>query len=237
MDIDLKFKKWSLTFKNIKQFTQLRCIADLIIGLHAEPLTESGLKNQVCDIKSVTMSIKNYIITEVTAKVARYKATDACLNIVRQFYSQHLFVFLAQRVEVWPFPTSVTLTGIRASQNILLSHIIDFCLQFPKYARATTCFENPYYQNIQEQQWSIDFRWIRHLELNTFVELRGAPIYQGATNSYYNVDTNAKNTPPPIICTIHDTFWLFSPAAGRNCIYDTNHSFDEVVGSFSSRNN
>ncbi|KAA6363978.1 MAG: hypothetical protein EZS28_040495 [Streblomastix strix] len=85
---------------------------------------------------------------EVTANIAGYKATDACLNRVRQFYSQRPFVVPAQRVEVWPFPTSATLTGIRTSQNIPLSHVTDVCLLFPKDARATTCFENPCYQNM-----------------------------------------------------------------------------------------
>ncbi|KAA6357679.1 MAG: hypothetical protein EZS28_046794, partial [Streblomastix strix] len=145
MDIDLMFRNWSLTFQYTKQFTQLGCTADLITGLHAEPLTESGLKNLICDIKPVTISIKNYVITEVTANMAGYKATDACLNRVRQFYSQRPFVVPAQRVEVWPFSTSATLTGIRTSQNIPLSHVTDFCLLFPKDARATTCFENPCY--------------------------------------------------------------------------------------------
>ncbi|KAA6399236.1 MAG: hypothetical protein EZS28_005237 [Streblomastix strix] len=58
MDSDLMFRNWSLTFQYTKQFTQLGCIADLITGLHAEPLTESGLKNLICDIKPVTISIK-----------------------------------------------------------------------------------------------------------------------------------------------------------------------------------
>ncbi|KAA6373800.1 MAG: hypothetical protein EZS28_030673 [Streblomastix strix] len=96
IDIDLMFSNWSLTFQYIKQFTQLGCTADLITGLHAEPLTESGLKNLVCGIKPVTLSIKNYIIAEVTANMAGYKATDACLNRVRQFYSQRQFVVPAQ---------------------------------------------------------------------------------------------------------------------------------------------
>ncbi|KAA6353021.1 MAG: hypothetical protein EZS28_051452, partial [Streblomastix strix] len=65
---------------------------------------------------------------------------------------------------------------------------------------------------------------------NTSVELRGQPIYQGAVDTYYNVDTNGKHPPPPILCTVHDTFWLFSPADGGSCVYDTNHSFDEVIG-------
>ncbi|KAA6356023.1 MAG: hypothetical protein EZS28_048450, partial [Streblomastix strix] len=149
MDIDLMLRNWSLTFQYTKQFTQLGCTADLITGLHAEPLTESGLKNLIFDINPVTISIKNYVITEVTANMAGYKATDACLNQVRQFYSQRPFVVPAQRVEVWPFPTSATLTGIPTSQNIPQSHVTDFCLLFPKDARATTCFENPCYQNMQ----------------------------------------------------------------------------------------
>ncbi|KAA6364706.1 MAG: hypothetical protein EZS28_039767, partial [Streblomastix strix] len=256
----------------------LGCTADLITGLHAEPLTESGLKNLICDIKPVTISIKNYVITDVTANMAGYKATDACLNRVR----------------------------IRTSQNIPLSHVTDFCLLFPKDARATTCFENPCYQNIQvttcgrnfpdmpmnilDQQFfqlqlnasNLDLlseateefeealstprntatrRLNPHTDLtsflitlqcernsngaltfdgldiqnqNTSVELRGTPIYQGATDSYYKVDTSGKRPLPPILCTVHDTFLLFSPAAGGSCIYDTNHSFDEVIGPLSA---
>ncbi|KAA6394714.1 MAG: hypothetical protein EZS28_009757 [Streblomastix strix] len=278
------------------------CTADLITGLHAEPLTVSGLKKLVCDVKPITINIKNYVIIEVTANMAGYKATDAFLNRVRQFYSQRPFVVPAQRVEVWLFPTSATLTGIRTFQNISLPHVNDLCLLFPEDARATTCFENPCYQNMQitncgrnfpdmpmntfDQQFfqlqlnasNLDLlfeatdefedalatsrntatrRLNPHTDLtsflitiqcerisngaltfdgedtknqNTSVELRGAPVYQGATDSYYNVDTSGKRPPPPILCTVHDTFWLFSPAAGRSCIYDTNRSFDEVIG-------
>ncbi|KAA6399558.1 MAG: hypothetical protein EZS28_004912 [Streblomastix strix] len=38
---------------------------------------------------------------------------------------------------------------IRTFQNIPLSHVADFCLQFLKDARATTCLENPCYQDMQ----------------------------------------------------------------------------------------
>ncbi|KAA6397109.1 MAG: hypothetical protein EZS28_007365 [Streblomastix strix] len=261
MDIDLMFRNWSLTFKYTKQFTQLGCSADLTTGLRA--------KHQL----------------KVTANMAGYKATDACLNRVRQFYSQRPFVVPAQRVEVWPFPTSATLTGIQTSQNIPLSHVTDFCLLFLKDARATTCFENPCYQNMQittcgrnfpdmrmnttDQQFFQSQLYTSNLDLlfeateefedalttprntatrrlnphtdlisflitlkyernsngaltfdgldtqnqSTSVELRGSPIYQGATNSQF-----------------HDTFWLFSLAARGCCVYDTNHSFDEVIG-------
>ncbi|KAA6382321.1 MAG: hypothetical protein EZS28_022151 [Streblomastix strix] len=302
MDIDLMFRNWSLTFLCTKQFTQLGCTADLFTGLHAEQLTESSLKNLLCDIKPVTMSIKNDVITEVTANMAGYKATDSCLNRVRQFCNQRPFVVPAQRVEVWLFPKSATLTGIRTSQNIPLSQETDFCLLFPKVARVKTCFENPCYQNMQITTCGLNFpdmsmntldqqffqlqlnaskldllfeatdeyedalttssntatrRPNPHTDLTSFlitlqyerksngaltfdgldaqnqntpIELRGAPIYQEATDSYYNVDTSGKRPPPPILCTVHDTFWLFSPAAGGSCIYETNHSFDEVIG-------
>ncbi|KAA6364581.1 MAG: hypothetical protein EZS28_039891, partial [Streblomastix strix] len=85
MDIDLMFRNWSLTFKYYKYFKQLGSTDDLVTELHAEPLTESGLKNLVFDIKPVTTSIKNYVITQVKTNMAVYKATDAYLNRVRQF--------------------------------------------------------------------------------------------------------------------------------------------------------
>ncbi|KAA6376521.1 MAG: hypothetical protein EZS28_027953 [Streblomastix strix] len=50
---------------------------------------------------------------------------------------------------------------------------------------------------------------------NVSVELRGGPIYQ--------------DPPPPILCTLHDTFWLFGPANGGSWVYDVNNTFDEVI--------
>ncbi|KAA6352896.1 MAG: hypothetical protein EZS28_051577, partial [Streblomastix strix] len=78
-------------------------------NIRTEQLTPSGLKNLVCDIAPVTVSIKNYVVTEVTASMAGYKATDACLARVRDFFSTRVFVVSAQRVEIWPFRTSATL--------------------------------------------------------------------------------------------------------------------------------
>ncbi|KAA6389894.1 MAG: hypothetical protein EZS28_014578 [Streblomastix strix] len=178
------------------------------------------------------------------------------------------------------------MAGIRTSQNIPLSHVTDFCLLFPKDARATTCFENPCYQNMQvttsdrnfqvtpmntlDQQFfqlqlnasnlvllfeatdefedalttprNIATRRLNpHTDLTNFqitlqssVELRGEPIYQGATDSYYNVDTSGKRQPHPILGTVYDSFWLFSQDAGGSCICYTNHSFDEVIGPLSA---
>ncbi|KAA6383519.1 MAG: hypothetical protein EZS28_020953 [Streblomastix strix] len=301
MDIDLFFRNWSLTFQSTKQFTQLRCTADLKTSIRTEYLTPSGLKNRVCDIASVTVSIKNYVVTKVTANMAGYKATNACLARVRDFISTRAFVVPAQRVEMWPFPTSAILTGIRISQIIPLSHVTDFVLLFPKDARCTTCFENPCYQNMQlttfgrnfpdmpmnttDQQFfqiqlyasnldllfeatdgfqdalttsrntatrrlnahtdltsfmislqcernsngTLTFNGLDTMNQNTSVELRSAPIYQRVTDCYYNVDTNGMIPPTPILCIVHDTFWLFSPNQGGSCRYDTTHSFDEGI--------
>ncbi|KAA6372847.1 MAG: hypothetical protein EZS28_031625, partial [Streblomastix strix] len=148
-DIDLFFRNWSLTFQYTNMFTQVGCTADLITGIRAEELTPSGLKNLVCDVKPVTVSVRNYIITSVTANMSGYKASDACLNRVRQFFSTRPFVVFAQRIESWAFPSGAALTGLRTSQNIPLSHVTDMCLIFPKDPRCITCFENPCYQNMR----------------------------------------------------------------------------------------
>ncbi|KAA6359585.1 MAG: hypothetical protein EZS28_044888 [Streblomastix strix] len=128
MDIDLMFRNWSLTFQYTKQFTQLGCTADLITGLHAEPLIESGLKNLICDIKPVTISIKNYVITEVTANIAGYKATDACLNRVRQFYSQRPFVVPAQRMEMQELRLALKILAIRTCKQPPADETFQICL-------------------------------------------------------------------------------------------------------------
>ncbi|KAA6403097.1 MAG: hypothetical protein EZS28_001375 [Streblomastix strix] len=103
----------------------------------------------MCSITPVTLSIKNYVVTEVTANLSRYKATDDCLQTVCEFFANKSFVVTAQRVEVWSLLTSATTTGIRTSQNIPFSHVTDLSLLFPKDARATTCYENPCYHNMQ----------------------------------------------------------------------------------------
>ncbi|KAA6356160.1 MAG: hypothetical protein EZS28_048313, partial [Streblomastix strix] len=66
-DIDLFFRNWSLTFQYTNMYTQVGCNADLVTGICAEELTSSGLKNLVCDIKPVTVSVRNQIIEAVTA--------------------------------------------------------------------------------------------------------------------------------------------------------------------------
>ncbi|KAA6386150.1 MAG: hypothetical protein EZS28_018322 [Streblomastix strix] len=148
-NIDLLFRNWSLGYQYTKQFTQIGCTADLITKISIEQITDSGLNNLTCSISLVTLSIKNYVVTEATANMSGYKATDDCLQRIREFYANRPFVVPSQRIEAWSFPTSATTTGIRTSQNIPLSHVINLCLLFPKEVRATTCYENPCYHNMQ----------------------------------------------------------------------------------------
>ncbi|KAA6362564.1 MAG: hypothetical protein EZS28_041910, partial [Streblomastix strix] len=68
-DINLFFRNQSLTFQYTNMYTQIGCTADLVTGIRAEELTPSGLKNLVCDIKPVTVSVRNYIIEAVTANM------------------------------------------------------------------------------------------------------------------------------------------------------------------------
>ncbi|KAA6401770.1 MAG: hypothetical protein EZS28_002712 [Streblomastix strix] len=207
---------------------------DLIIGLYVELLPESVLKNLVCNIKPITISIKNYVITEVTANMAGYKATDTCHNRVRQFKRQRPFIVLALPVEI------IVISNDCYINDLLFEAIDVFDDALTKPRNTVTRRLNPhsdftsFLMTLQYQRNSyraFTFDALDTPNQNTSVELRGAPIYHGATDSYYNVDTSGKRPPPPILCKVHDTFWLFLPAAGGSCIYDTNHSFDEIFGS------
>ncbi|KAA6384162.1 MAG: hypothetical protein EZS28_020314 [Streblomastix strix] len=300
-DINLFFRNWSLTFQYTNMYTQIGCTADLITGIRAEELTPSGLKNLVCDIKPVTVSVRNYIIEAVTANMYGYKASDACLNRVRQFYQNRPLVVPAQRIESWVFPSAALSVGIKTTQNIPLSQVTDMCLLFPNDARHVTCYENPCYfdmlintmnrnfpdfpMNIFNEQFftmqlqannldnifeacdeyedslatpranktqrcnpvsdytsffitiqcernsngALTFDRLDSKNQNIAIELKGPPIFAGEVDTYYNVDTNGKHPPPPILCTVHDTFWLFSPRGRGPCLYDTTHSFDQVI--------
>ncbi|KAA6402641.1 MAG: hypothetical protein EZS28_001840, partial [Streblomastix strix] len=148
-DVDLFFRNWSLTFQQTNLYTQIGCTTNLIAGKRSDALTSSGLKNLVCDIIPVTIFVRNYITVVVIANMCGYKASDACLNRVRQFYSTRPFVVPAQRIESWVFPSAVSSAGIKTTQNIPLSHVTDMCLLFPKDARHVTCYENPCYFDMQ----------------------------------------------------------------------------------------
>ncbi|KAA6398845.1 MAG: hypothetical protein EZS28_005623 [Streblomastix strix] len=98
-DIDLIFRNWSLPF----EYTNIRT-------------NSFRIKNLICEVRPVTVSVKNYIITAVTANTSGYKASYAYLNQVQQFYSTLPFVVPAQRIESWAFPSGAALTGLRTSQ-------------------------------------------------------------------------------------------------------------------------
>ncbi|KAA6364463.1 MAG: hypothetical protein EZS28_040010 [Streblomastix strix] len=188
-----------------------------------------------------------------------YKASDACLNRVRQFYQNRPFVVSAQRIETFAFPSGAALTGLRTSQNIPLSHVTDMCLIFLNDLRYVIYFENSFYQNMQvstlarnfpdfpmntlnEQFFTIQlaannldniFEAIDEYEdslATPRVELRGMPVYQGAVDTNYDVNTKGKHPPSPNLCTVHDTFQLFTPLNGGSCDYNTTYSIDETIG-------
>ncbi|KAA6379778.1 MAG: hypothetical protein EZS28_024695 [Streblomastix strix] len=100
-------------------------------------------------ITPVILAIKKFVETEMTANMSGYNAIDDSLQRVREFYVNRPFVVPSQRVETWSFPTSATATGIRTSQNIPLSNVTYLCLQFPKNAGATTCYDNLCFDNMQ----------------------------------------------------------------------------------------
>ncbi|KAA6377662.1 MAG: hypothetical protein EZS28_026810 [Streblomastix strix] len=133
-DTEVFFRNWSLTFQYTNMYTQIGCTADLVTGMRAEELTPSGLKNLVCDIKTVTVSVRNYIIEAVTANMCVYKASESCFNRVRQFYLNRPFVVPVQRIETWVFPSAASSAGIKTTQNIPLFHVTDMCLLFPNDA-------------------------------------------------------------------------------------------------------
>ncbi|KAA6385063.1 MAG: hypothetical protein EZS28_019412 [Streblomastix strix] len=75
-DIDLFFRNQSLKFKYTTILIQIRCTADFITGIRAEEFSPSRLKNLVCDIRLVTISVRNCIIIVVTANMSGYKASE-----------------------------------------------------------------------------------------------------------------------------------------------------------------
>ncbi|KAA6384770.1 MAG: hypothetical protein EZS28_019701 [Streblomastix strix] len=84
-------------------------------------------------------------------------------------------------------------------------------------------------QYARDSNGTLTFDGLDTINQNISIELRGAPICKDVTDCQYNVETNGKIPPPPILCTVHDTFWLFSPNQGGSSHYDTTHSFDEDV--------
>jgi len=68
---------------------------------------------------------------------------------------------------------------------------------------------------------------------NRAIELRGAPIYSGETDTYYNVRkrlVDAPTRPPaPLLCTVQDCFWIFSTKNGGECHYIKDHTAEEVL--------
>ncbi|KAA6402673.1 MAG: hypothetical protein EZS28_001803 [Streblomastix strix] len=250
-DIGLLFRNWFLTFQYANMFTQIGYTVDLITEVRAEELTASRLKNLVCDIKRVTISVRNYIIIAAVANMCGYKASEICLNRVQQSNQSRTFVVPAQHIETWAFPSAASSAGIKATQiylylMLLISNILDNIFEacdeyedsFATPSASKTRRYNPvsdytsFFITIQCEHNSnraLTFDGQDTQNQNISIELKGHPIFAGDVDTYYNVDTNGKHPLPPILSTVHDTFWLFSPRDGGFCLYDTIHSFDQVI--------
>ncbi|KAA6370415.1 MAG: hypothetical protein EZS28_034058 [Streblomastix strix] len=178
-NIDLLFRNWSLGYQYTKKFTQMGCSADLIKKLSIEQITYNGLKNLMCSITPVTLSIKNYVVTEMTANMSGSKATDYQL---KHGHSQQ--VLLQQELE---------------HHKIFQSHVTDLCLLFPKDAKATTCYENPCYHNMQVTTYRRNFP---DMPMNTldqqFIQLQlnasNLDLLFEATDEFEDVLTTPRNT-------------------------------------------
>ncbi|KAA6398636.1 MAG: hypothetical protein EZS28_005838 [Streblomastix strix] len=175
------------------------CTADLIAKINIEQITESRLKNLKCNIAQVTLTIKSYVIIEITANMSVYKATDDCSQRVREFFANREFVVTAQKVETWSFPTGATTTEIRTLQNIPLSNVIDLCLLFHKDTRATSYYENPCYQYIQVTTFGRNFP---EMPMNTqdqqFFQMQlnanNLDLLFEATDEFEDAFTTSRNT-------------------------------------------
>ncbi|KAA6360909.1 MAG: hypothetical protein EZS28_043564 [Streblomastix strix] len=131
-NIDLLFRNWNLGYQYIKQFSQIVCTADLITKISIEQITDSGLKNLIYNISLVTPFIKIYVVTEVTANMSGYKATDECLQTVREFYANRPFIILSQRVE------AKINQSYAASQTLKRNIYWDFFDQKTKYFQKSS---------------------------------------------------------------------------------------------------
>ncbi|KAA6366180.1 MAG: hypothetical protein EZS28_038293 [Streblomastix strix] len=198
-NIDLLLRNWSLGQQNTKQFTQMGRTTDLITKISIEQVTDRRLKNLMYSISSVILPIKNYSITEETDNMSGYEAIDDCLQRVREFYANRPFVVPSQRVEAWSFPTSATTIEIRTSQNIPFFHVTDLCLLFPKDARATTCYENPCYHNMQITTCGRNFPDMRMNTLDQqFFQMKlnasNLDLLFEATDEFEDILTTPRNT-------------------------------------------
>ena len=68
---------------------------------------------------------------------------------------------------------------------------------------------------------------------NVSVELRGAPIYQGANDTYYNHTGDGSTRPQfPVLAMVMDTYWIFSSVDNGHCHYETRRDIHEILGHY-----
>ncbi|KAA6391366.1 MAG: hypothetical protein EZS28_013106 [Streblomastix strix] len=233
-NINLLFRNWSLGYQYTKKFTQMGCIADLITKISFEQITNNGLKNLICNISLVTLSIKSNVITEVTANMNGYKAADNRLQRIRELFANRPYVVTIQRVEACcnmlkKFPDMAMNTldqqffqmELNASNLDLLFEAID------EFEEALTTSTSTASKSLKLRTDLTSFLITLQCERNS----NGALTFDrlNSQNQNVSVELRSKRPPLPILCTIYDTFLQFGPADGDSCVYDVNNIFDEII--------
>jgi hypothetical protein len=101
----------------------------------------------------------------------------------------------------------------------------------PPFKNRCVSDDGSYFLNRQLQRSSASATWFDGFDAREqTVNFRGGPIAQGARDNYYNLDrdneqTGRKNTPPPFLEIISDSFWCFTT---DKCEYITDKTWNEV---------
>ncbi|KAA6403220.1 MAG: hypothetical protein EZS28_001253 [Streblomastix strix] len=204
---NLIFRYWSFGYKYTKQFTQMSYIADFITEISKEKTTGNGMKNLMCNISPVILSVTNDVVTEVTANMSGNKAIDECLQR------------FPKEARITTYFENLCYLNVKITTNLdLLFEAIDEfedALTAPRgtASRGLIPYNDPTSSMIKFQS----------------VKLVGAPVCKGETECYYNVDLMDKRQPPPIRRQIHDIFLQIGFANCDSCIYDTINAFYEAV--------
>ncbi|KAA6371880.1 MAG: hypothetical protein EZS28_032593 [Streblomastix strix] len=179
--------------------------------------------------------MKNFVVTEVTANMSGCKATDDCLQRVHEFFTNRPFVVPAQRVEPRPF-SIIQLNTSNLDLSFEATNEFEDALIAPRNNASRGLNPHTYLTSfkitLQYERSSNGTLISDSLDANNqnkLVVLKGPTIYHVDTNRYYNVDLMVKRQPPPILFTIHDTFWLFGPANGGSCVCDIICTFNQVI--------
>ncbi len=98
--------------------------------------------------KTISIMMTDYQITKCKCMITGYRMEPSALAQERIKYQREPYVFPAQKLEIYQFPSPVNGGALSLGQNMPLHSVTDFILLFPKYAQQITCFENPMLQGL-----------------------------------------------------------------------------------------